>query len=142
MNMGGQTERQIEFILENAKNVLVVGLSKDPAKTSREVANYLSDNGYKITGINPTNIETTSTMPTYAALDDLPKNYTPDIVCVFKPSEECGKITREILAKCRPKLAVWLQLGITNAQAETLSRRAGLFFVQDRCMKTERQKLK
>ena len=43
----------IKNILGNYKTVAIVGLSKDPAKDSYEVGQFLQSKGYKILPINP-----------------------------------------------------------------------------------------
>jgi len=40
----------------------------------------------------------------------------------------------------KPK-CIWLQLGIVNDEAKRLAEENGIFFVQDRCIKIEHQRL-
>ena len=44
---------QIKDILEKAKAIAVVGLSKEPEKDSHKVSVYLQQNGYRIVPVNP-----------------------------------------------------------------------------------------
>ncbi len=37
--------------------------------------------------------------------------------------------------------ALWLQLGIASAQARQIAERAGLLYVEDRCLAIERRRL-
>ncbi|TET56778.1 hypothetical protein E3J51_04295 [Candidatus Bathyarchaeota archaeon] len=67
----GLTPTNIEAILRTCKTVAVIGLSRSPNKTSRQVAEYLQDQGYVILVINPT-VDQILGKKTYKSLLDLP----------------------------------------------------------------------
>jgi predicted CoA-binding protein len=60
-----------------------------------------------------------------------------EIVDIFRKAESTLPIVDEA-AQVGAK-AVWLQLGIKNAEAEKKAHEKGLVFVQDRCIKTEHE---
>ncbi len=125
-----------EKILLEAKTIVVVGLSKDPAKESHSVARYLQEHGYKILPVNPTADEILGEK-VFHSLSEIKQPV--DIVDVFRPSEECGQVVREALL-LKPKL-VWLQFGIKNEKAKEVAQKAGVVFVQDKCTRIEHKRL-
>lgn len=124
------------------RTIAVVGLSKDPAKPSHDVASYLLQNGYRIVPINPT-VEEVLGEKAYPSLLSLPDYLKReiDVVDIFRRSEDVLPIVTEAISLHQsfgqPK-AVWMQLGITNEAAAKQARDAGLLVVMDRCMKIER----
>lgn len=121
--------------------VAVVGLSKDPAKPSHDVAVYLQNHGYQVVPINPT-VDQVLGQKSYPSLLSLPENLRDkiDVVDVFRRPEDVPPIVSEAVELNRvgghPK-AVWMQLGITNEAAARQASEAGLLVVMDRCMKIE-----
>ncbi len=124
------------------RTIAVVGLSKDPAKPSHDVASYLQQNGYRIVPINPT-VEEVLGEKAYSSLLSLPDYLKREIdaVDIFRRSEDVPPIITEAISLHQsfgqPK-AVWMQLGITNEAAAKQARDSGLLVVMDRCMKVER----
>ena len=122
----------IETILKSYKTIAVVGLSPDPARTSHRVASYMKSAGYRIVPVRPDGDEILGEK-VYHSLKDIP--FPVDIVNVFRRSETVVPVAQgavEIGAK-----VFWLQQGITNEEAETLCRDAGLDVVADRCIMVE-----
>lgn len=121
--------------------IAVVGLSKDPAKPSHDVARYLQSCGYRIVPINPT-VEEVLGEKSYPSLlslsDDLKRKI--EVVDIFRRSEDVPPIVAEAIKLHQsfghPK-AVWMQLGIVNEASAQQARDAGLQVVMDRCMKIE-----
>ncbi len=135
----------LKEILAICKNVAVVGLSKNPAKASYEVAQYLQNRGYHIVPVNPSADEILSER-SYKTLLDLPDKIqkTIDIVDIFRPSEDIPAIVDQAitLKNLHEKLkAIWMQLGIINEQAAEKARSAGLTAVMDKCMMREHKRL-
>ncbi len=123
------------------RTIAVVGLSKDPAKASYNVAAYLQAHGYKIVPVNPT-ADTVLGEKCFASLSAVPDvvGRTVELVNVFRKSEETGTVIDEAI-QLKKKFGVlggvWLQLGIVNARARQRCEDAGLFFVEDKCLKIE-----
>ncbi|HQT44393.1 MAG TPA: CoA-binding protein [Candidatus Micrarchaeota archaeon] len=135
-------DSQTKSLLESSKNVLVIGLSKDEFKAAHQIPLYLFSKGYAVAGVNPTVTSgSVAGMPVYPSLDAVPPGFSPDIIVVFRPSEQAGEAVRRALEKRPAKKAVWLQLGIKSEQAGQLAESMGLAFVQDKCMMVEHKRL-
>jgi len=117
-------------ILKEAKTIAVVGISSNPARTSRDIAAYLQMYDYKVVGVNPGKPKIEG-MEVYASLKDIP--FEIDIVDVFRRSEDIPQIIPDVLA-VKPKY-LWLQLGIRNDKAVQPVIDAGITTIQDTCIK-------
>jgi hypothetical protein len=131
-------------ILETYRTVAVVGLSRDPQKESYRVARYLKEAGYEIIPINPSAGEILGET-CYRSLKELPESLKGrvEVVVIFRPSAEALPIVEEAVELTRRYgrlRAVWMQLGIVNAEAEKEARRAGLAVVMDRCMMADHRR--
>ncbi|MGK9368971.1 CoA-binding protein [Melioribacter sp. Ez-97] len=117
-------------LLKISKRIAVVGLSRNPFKTSRMIADYLIRNGYEIAGVNP-NHDGDFDVPVFKSLTDIP--YRIDIVNIFRKSEDIPGLIPDIL-KINPR-GVWLQLGIRNDEAVAPLIKNGITVIQDECIK-------
>jgi predicted CoA-binding protein len=121
-------------ILNENKTIAMVGLSSDPMRPSHFAAIYMQAEGYKIVPVNPRYAGKTILGETvYASLADIP--FPVDIVDVFRKPEECPGLAEEAV-RIGAKV-FWIQLGIENDEAGRIARKAGLDFVQNRCVKIE-----
>jgi predicted CoA-binding protein len=124
-------------ILQQYRNVAIVGISADPYRPSHFVAIYLQAEGYTIIPINPRYAgQTILGKRVYSSLTEAREaGETIEIVDVFRKAEDVPPIAEEAI-KIGAKV-LWLQLGIVNDEAGRKAREAGLVFVQNRCMKIE-----
>ncbi|KAB2837698.1 MAG: CoA-binding protein [Melioribacteraceae bacterium] len=120
-------------ILKESKKIAVVGLSKDPSKTSRRIADFLIEHGYEVVGVNPTISADVDGIKIYKSIKDIP--FEIDIVDVFRRSEDIPEIMKDVLEK-NPKV-LWLQLGIKNDEAVKPAIVKGITTIQDKCIKIE-----
>jgi len=135
----------VKSILENYKTVAVVGLSRDPAKDSFQVAQFLQSKGYHIIPINPF-ADHVLGEKCYKSLLEIPEDLqkTIEIVDIFRPSADVPPIVDhavQLRKKYGKPYVVWMQLGIVNKEAAKKAEDAGLTVVMDRCMMHERRKL-
>ena len=129
------TEAQtIAAILAKCRTVAVVGLSPKLHRDSFDVARAMQAQGWRIIPINPnaTNILGESAYP---SLVDAARHERIELVNVFRNSAEVLPVAQEAVAIGAKGL--WLQLGIENTQAAQLATGAGLWVVQNRCLKVE-----
>ena len=128
----------------SSKAIAVVGLSKDPAKPSYQVASYLRTKGFRIIPVNPT-ADSILGKKSYKSLLDLPDYIKSelDVVDIFRRTEDVPRVVEEaveIHTKYLRPYVVWMQLGIINEIAAKMARDSGLDVVMDRCMKIEHEK--
>jgi len=125
----------IAELLAKSKAIAVVGLSSNPRRPSHEVAAYLQSAGYKIVPVNPNESEVLGEKA-YGRLEDIP--FPIDIVDVFRRSEAVPPVADAAIAI--HARALWLQQGITNADAAAKAKAAGLLVVEDACLFVEHKK--
>ena len=117
-------------ILDEAKTIAVVGISRNPYKTSHSIAQFLRRIGYKVYGVNPNMDREIEGIEVYKNLKDI--NDKIDIVNVFRRSEDIPEIIDDVLA-VNPKV-LWLQLGIQNDEAVKPVKEKGIITIQNTCI--------
>ena len=123
----------------------VVGLSRDPAKDSYNVAEYLKNHGFHIIPVNPTADQILGER-SFKSLLDMPADVqkTVEIVDIFRPSADVPPIVEQAVQLKKlygVPCVVWMQLGIVNEEAADFARKAGLTVVMDKCMMREHRRL-
>lgn len=129
-------DQSAKELLKTSRVIAIVGLSADESKASNTVGRYLQSKGYRIIPVNPGAGEILGEKA-YASLSEIPERV--DIVDIFMRAEKVVPVVEEAV-KLRPK-AIWLQLGITNDEAERIAERNGIDFVSDKCVKQEHARL-
>jgi predicted CoA-binding protein len=114
--------------MREARTIAVVGASPDPGRTSHQVMRYLQSVGYRCIPVNPNAAEVLGE-PCYPSLREVPEPV--DFVDVFRRAEYCAAHAEEAVAIGTQ--ALWLQLGIRNAEARRIAEDAGLDYVEDEC---------
>jgi len=130
----------IASVLKQAKRVAVIGIKPEIAGgPAYYVPQYLQMHGYEIIPVPVYFPDITEILgePVHRALETIEGPI--DLVVLFRRSPDVAQHIDEILA-ARPR-AVWMQLGIANAEAAEAFTRAGMLVVQDRCTKVEHQQL-
>jgi predicted CoA-binding protein len=124
----------IERILRDVTTIAMVGASTNPMRPSYFAMMYLQRKGYRVWPVNPRAAGKTILGETvYGSLAKLP--HKPDMVDVFRRSDEAGAIVDEALALGVP--VVWMQLGVRDDAAAARAEAAGARVVMDRCPKIE-----
>jgi len=119
-------------ILAMAKTIAVVGASPDPSRASHDVMRFLQHEGYRCIPVNPQAAgETILGEPVVATLHDIREPV--DLVDVFRRADAVPPIIDDAIAIGAK--AIWLQLGISHAEAEDKARHRGLLVVSDDCPK-------
>ena len=128
---------EIKNILSKYKSIAMVGVSKDPKKTSTIVMKYMQGYGFKVYPVNPSaKGEKILGEEVYAKITDINKNI--DIVDVFRPSKEVYEIAQDSI-KIGAKV-LWLQLGIKDENAQKLVEANKMKYIENKCTKIEYQK--
>jgi len=114
----------------------VVGASAHAGKAARAVPAYMQRQGWRIIPVNPHAAEILGEH-VYRKLADVPGPL--GLVDVFRPSWQAPDIARQAVAA--GATALWLQLGISSAEARAIAETAGLLYVEDRCLAVEQRRL-
>lgn len=128
-------------LLRDTKSIAIVGMSADPSKASYFVATYLLSSSCSfehIWFVNPKGGEVLG-HPVHPSLADLPG--VPDLVDVFRPSEDLPSVARDVVAIPGTKV-FWAQLGLHSDEAVEIVTRSGRSAVTDRCLKIEHARFK
>jgi hypothetical protein len=135
-----QDDKQIRAILDRTRKIAVVGVSMNPVRPSYYVARYLSLKGFDVYPVNPGHAGAELFGRTVrASLQDCPDDI--DMVDVFRRSEHVPPIVDEALERFDGLRTIWLQIGVTHAEAAARAEARGVDVVQDRCPKIEYQRL-
>jgi len=128
---------EIKDILSKFKSIAMVGVSKDPKKTSTIVMKYMQEYGFKVYPVNPSaKGEMILGEKVYAKITDI--NQSVDIVDVFRPSKEVYEIAKDAV-KIGAKV-LWLQLGIRDENSKKLIEDNEMEYIENKCTKMEYQK--
>ena len=129
---------EIKEILSRNKTIAMIGVSKDPTKTSSIVMKYMQKYGYKVIPVNPSaKGEKILGEEVFGKLDEI--NIPIDIVDVFRPSNEALEIAKDTV-KIKAKV-LWLQLGIRSDEAKATVELNNIKYIENRCTKMEYQKI-
>jgi uncharacterized protein len=128
--------KSIPEILNSARTIAVVGLSRKRFRASHGVAEYMQRAGYRIIPVNPNETEVLGEK-CYPDLDAVPEAI--DIVNIFRRPEFVLPIVEAAIRKGAK--AVWMQEGVVHEEAARRAESAGLAVVMDRCILKDHQRL-
>ena len=132
--------------LETSKTIAMVGVSSIKKEVSTNirrrpstiVMKYMQEFGYKVIPVNPFSVgEKVHGETIVGKLNDI--KIPIDIVDVFRPSKEAPMIAKESV-----EIGVkvfWLQYGIQSDEAKKIVESKKIFYVSNKCIKQEYQKL-
>ncbi|KZE14980.1 MULTISPECIES: CoA-binding protein [Sphingomonas] len=124
----------IRTLLTEARTIALVGASDRPDRASYGVMAYLQQRGYRVIPVNPQITgEHLHGEFVFRDLDQIGESI--DIVDIFRNSAAAGEAVDAAIAAGAK--AVWMQLGVVNAEAAARAEAAGLQVVMDRCPKIE-----
>ena len=126
----------IRELLESTKTIAVVGCSTMPGKAAHDVPEEMQQVGFRVIPVHPTATEILGEKA-YPRLADIPEPV--DMVDVFRPAAECAGVAQQAVdigAK-----SIWLQLGITSAEARDIAEKADVPYVENRCLSIEVNRL-
>ena len=124
---------EIRRILEESRNVAVVGLSESPYRTSHAIASAIQRAGYRIFPVNPNLTGPVLGEEPYARVQEIQEPV--DIVDVFRRSEKVMPVAEDAVAAGAKVL--WMQSGVINEEAAEYVEEHGLTVIMDRCIKVD-----
>ncbi|MBI07891.1 MAG: CoA-binding protein [Rhodospirillaceae bacterium] len=127
-----QDPATIQRVLNNARTVAIVGLSKKELRASYFVGFYLRRHGYTVIPVNPREQKILGET-SYASLTEVPSQV--DIVNVFRAPDALPAIARDAVAIGAGNL--WCQFGVVNEEGAGIAEDGGVSVVMDRCIKVE-----
>ena len=140
------SDELIKKTLESTKTIAMVGVSSVKKEVSTNirrrpstiVMKYMQEFGYKVIPVNPFSVgEKVHGETIVGKLNDI--KIPIDIVDVFRPSKEAPMIAEESV-KIGAKV-FWLQYGIQSDEAKKIVESKKIFYVSNKCIKQEYQKL-
>lgn len=132
------TDDALRDLLSSIRRIAVVGASPNPSRPSNGVTRALVEHGYDVIAVNPGHVgKTIHGAPVVGSLDDV--SPPADMVDIFRNSEAAGGVVDDAIA--HGARAVWMQLGVIDADAAKRAEEAGLVVVMDHCPKIELARL-
>ena len=140
------TDELIKKVLQTSKTIAMVGVSSVKKEISTNikrrpstiVMKYMQEFGYRVIPVNPFSAgEKVHGEIVVAKLNDI--KIPVDIVDVFRPSKEAPAVAEEAI-KIGAKV-FWLQYGIENDDAKKNVESKNIFYVSNKCIKQEYQRL-
>jgi predicted CoA-binding protein len=121
-------------ILGRVKTIAMVGASTSEMRPSYFAMLYLQGKGYRVIPVNPRYAgETLLGETVHPDLASVPVR--PDMVSIFRRSEEAGAVSDEAVRLGVP--VIWMQLGVRDDAAAERAKAAGHDVVMNRCPKIE-----
>jgi predicted CoA-binding protein len=140
------TDELVKKVLETSKTIAMIGVSSIKKEISTNikrrpstiVMKYMQEFGYRVIPVNPFSAgEKVHGEIIVAKLNDI--KIPVDIVDVFRPSKETPPVAEEAV-KIGAKV-FWLQYGIENDEAKKTVEAKNIFYVSNKCIKQEYQRL-
>jgi len=132
------SDEDIRELLISARTIAMVGASDRPNRPSHGVMRILQDHGYRVLPVNP-QIAGQHVHGEFVWTELAQIGVPIDIVDIFRRPDAAGAaVDQAILAGAK---AVWLQIGVINAEAAARAEAAGLKVVMDRCPAIELRRL-
>ena len=133
MTWTAPTSAEVKTLLQESKNVAIVGISNKEDRASYQVAKWLQEHShFTLFFVNPV-IDEVLGQKTYPSLAEIPEQI--DIVDVFRKAEDCPSVLEKAIAIGAK--SIWLQLGISNDEVSAKGSEAGMKVVMDRCIKVD-----
>ncbi len=125
------SDNEFKKLLDDYPKFCVYGLSPNSSKPSHYVPIYMKENGWDIVGVYPKEHDK-KTFKIFKSLREVPIEYRK-FVNVFRASENIPELVDEILELGGVEV-IWLQLGISHAEAEAKAESKGIKVVSNRCL--------
>ncbi len=127
----------ISRVLTRTKRIALVGASNKPERPSHHVMEYLLEQGFDVTPVNPGLAG--QKLLGRKVVGSLTEAGPLDMVDLFRNSAEVLAPVREAI-RLGAK-TIWMQLGVVNEEAAAEARAAGLTVIMDRCPAIEMPRL-
>ncbi len=120
--------------LVSGQRIAIVGLSAKPDRPSFDVARTMQRFGFEIVPVNP-NFAGSEILGVRCVASVADIEGAVDVVDCFRKSEDMPSVAREIVRMSPLPSVLWMQLGVTSAEAREIAQAAGIAVVEDQCIK-------
>ncbi|MGB0661588.1 MAG: CoA-binding protein [Mangrovicoccus sp.] len=136
------SDPDLRRILNKTKVIACIGVSPNPIRPSNYVGRYMFLKGYRVIPVNPVCAgETLFGETVRAQLSDITPDMAVDMVDIFRRSEFVPEIVDEAMAHLPHLKTIWMQIGVSHAEARQKAEAAGLQVIENLCPKMEHQRL-
>ncbi len=138
-------DNQLREKLLDVRSIAIIGAVDKEGRPVDRVGKYLINRGFTVYPVHPVRKDVWG-FETFKNLFELSehlkeKNEKLDVACFFRASEYCyDHAVETIESGLNPKI-FWLQEGIVNPQAGEYIYKRGIAYIEDRCIKTEYERL-
>lgn len=136
-------EKSIKEILEGTEVIAIIGCSSKSNRTSNQIGQYLKNQGYTIIPVHP-DYDTVCGEQAYPTVYDIPEDIEIDVVDIFRNPKYTADMVDDIIERVErtgQKPVVWTQLGVSSDEAKEKAQRAGLRYIENRCMMVDHRNL-
>lgn len=134
------TDDMLRRILRQVRSFACVGVSPNPIRPSHYVARYLKLKGFRVVPVNPGH--TDKVLFGERVVSELSQiEGGVDVIDIFRRPEAVPDIVDAALAMTPRPSVIWMQIGVTHAEAAARAEAEGLTVIQNRCPKIEYQRL-
>ncbi len=138
-----KVDNSINNILEEAKNIAIIGCSKKEFRTSHQIAKYLQDAGYNIIPVHP-DYDKVLNEKAYPTLLDIPEETKIDIVDIFRNKKFTEAMVDQAIErkeKTGQKPVIWTQMDVSSSGAKKKAEEAGFGYVKNKCLMVEHKRI-
>ncbi|WP_082234088.1 CoA-binding protein [Halobacillus massiliensis] len=130
-------QQKMRTLLDESKNIAVVGLSDKSYRTSYQVSQAMQQAGYKIIPVNP-EIDSALGEKAYSSLSEVEEPV--DIINVFRRSEFLPGVAREAVET--DAKGFWAQQGVYHPEVPHILEDKDMLVIMDNCIKVAHAVLK
>ena len=130
--MAKYSKKYLSVLLQNVKNIALVGASSDNRRDSYIVMEYLIERGYKVFPVNPNEADNKILgQKCFSNLSEIEQKI--DMVDIFRAKEFVMEITQAAIKK--GVAVIWTQEGIVDKKSSQLAKDSDIIFVMNECPK-------
>ena len=134
------SDDELRSIFRRVRRIAIVGVSPNPIRPSHYVARYLQLKGFRIVPVNPGHAGKMLLGERVAGtLSEV--EGAVDMVDIFRRSDHVPPVVDEALERFPALDVIWMQIGVSHAEAARRAEARGVTVVQNACPKIEYQRL-
>lgn len=127
---------ELRELLNTVQNIVVIGCSSNPYRTSYHISEYMKSAGFNIIPVNPNEKEVLG-QKCYPSIKDIPDTVQVGMVDIFRNKKYTLDMVQEIVEwseRTGQKPVIWTQLDVSSDEAEKLAKEKGFTYIKNRCL--------